>query len=110
MNIAHLSIKRPIFICSIVLLMLLTGWVAMGRMGVDLFPDVNIPVVSVATIYPGAGPEEIEELISKPLEEELSSISGLKKNFFQKPRRCFCRIWRVHSRYGHQICGTTIPR
>lgn len=48
-------------------------------MGVDLFPDVNIPVVSVATIYPGAGPEEIEELISKPLEEELSSISGLKK-------------------------------
>nr|WP_235595456.1 efflux RND transporter permease subunit [Leptospira interrogans] len=59
--------------------MLLTGWVAMGRMGVDLFPDVNIPVVSVATIYPGAGPEEIEELISKPLEEELSSISGLKK-------------------------------
>lgn len=79
MNIAHLSIKRPIFICSIVLLMLLTGWVAMGRMGVDLFPDVNIPVVSVTTIYPGAGPEEIEELISKPLEEELSSISGLKK-------------------------------
>lgn len=59
--------------------MLLTGWVALGRMGVDLFPDVNIPVVSVATIYPGAGPEEIEELVSKPLEEELSSISGLKK-------------------------------
>ncbi|ASV09587.1 hypothetical protein B2G50_14905 [Leptospira interrogans serovar Canicola] len=80
--------------------MLLTGWVAMGRMGVDLFPDVNIPVVSVATIYPGAGPEEIEELISKPLEEELSSISGLKK-FFQKPRRCLCGIRRIHSRYGH---------
>ncbi|MBW0432751.1 efflux RND transporter permease subunit [Leptospira yasudae] len=79
MNIAQLSIKRPIFICSIVLLMLLTGWVALGRMGVDLFPDVNIPVVSVTTIYPGAGPEEIEELVSKPLEEELSSISGLKK-------------------------------
>lgn len=79
MNIAQLSIKRPIFICSIVLLMLLTGWVALGRMGVDLFPDVNIPIVSVTTIYPGAGPEEIEELVSKPLEEELSSIAGLKK-------------------------------
>ncbi|AOP35432.1 multidrug transporter AcrB [Leptospira tipperaryensis] len=79
MNIAQLSIKRPIFISSIVLLMLLTGWVALGRMGVDLFPDVNIPVVSVTTIYPGAGPEEIEELVSKPMEEELSSISGLKK-------------------------------
>ncbi|XDD52069.1 efflux RND transporter permease subunit [Leptospira sp. WS92.C1] len=59
--------------------MLLTGGVALSRMGVDLFPDVNIPVVSVTTIYPGAGPEEIEELVSKPMEEELSSISGLKK-------------------------------
>lgn len=79
MNIALLSIKRPIFITSLVILMLLTGLVSLSRMGVDLFPDVNIPIVSVTTIYPGAGPEEIEELISKPLEEELSSISGLKK-------------------------------
>ncbi|PJZ27501.1 multidrug transporter AcrB [Leptospira hartskeerlii] len=79
MNIALLSIKRPIFITSIVILMLITGIFSLSKMGVDLFPDVNIPVVSVTTIYPGAGPEEIEELISKPLEEELSSISGLKK-------------------------------
>ncbi|PJZ69812.1 efflux RND transporter permease subunit [Leptospira perolatii] len=79
MNIALLSIKRPIFITSLVILMLITGIFSLFKMGVDLFPDVNIPVVSVTTIYPGAGPEEIEELISKPLEEELSSISGLKK-------------------------------
>lgn len=79
MNIALLSIKRPIFITSLVILMLITGIFSLSKMGVDLFPDVNIPVVSVTTIYPGAGPEEIEELISKPLEEELSSISGLKK-------------------------------
>ncbi|TGK01607.1 efflux RND transporter permease subunit [Leptospira langatensis] len=79
MNIALLSIKRPILITSLVILMLITGVFSLGQMGVDLFPDVNIPVVSVTTIYPGAGPEEIEELISKPLEEELSSIAGLKK-------------------------------
>ncbi|TGK08046.1 efflux RND transporter permease subunit [Leptospira semungkisensis] len=79
MNIALLSIKRPILITSLVILMLITGVFSLSKMGVDLFPDVNIPVVSVTTIYPGAGPEEIEELISKPLEEELSSIAGLKK-------------------------------
>ncbi len=79
MNLAALSIKRPIFISSIVLLLLLTGYISMKRLGVDVFPDVNIPVVTVTTIYPGAGPEEIERLISRPLEEELSSISGLKR-------------------------------
>ncbi|MCE9500181.1 MAG: efflux RND transporter permease subunit [Leptospira sp.] len=79
MNIAALSIKRPIFISSIVILMLVTGWISLTRLGVDLFPDVNIPVVTVNTVYPGAGPEEIENLISKPLEEQLSSIAGLKR-------------------------------
>jgi len=79
MNLAALSIKRPIFISSIVILMLMTGWISLTRLGVDLFPDVNIPVVVVSTVYVGAGPEEVETLISKPLEEELSSISGLKR-------------------------------
>ncbi|MBI3395088.1 MAG: efflux RND transporter permease subunit, partial [Spirochaetia bacterium] len=51
MNIAALSIKRPIFIASIVTLMVITGIVSMKRLGVDLFPDVNIPVVMVTTVY-----------------------------------------------------------
>ena len=68
MNIAKLSIERPIFISSIVILIIFTGWFALNRLGVDLFPDVNIPVVSVATVYRGAGPEEVETLISRPIE------------------------------------------
>lgn len=79
MNLALFSIKRPIFISSIITLIIFTGWISLSRLGVDLFPDVNIPVVTVNTVYRGAGPEEIETLISKPIEEELSSISGLKK-------------------------------
>jgi HAE1 family hydrophobic/amphiphilic exporter-1 len=51
----------------------------MKRIGVDLFPDVNIPVVVVSTVYPGAGPQEVEDQISRVLEDELSSISGLKR-------------------------------
>ncbi|GBF51853.1 efflux pump, AcrB family [Leptospira ryugenii] len=79
MSIASFSIKRPIFISSIVILMVFTGYISLKRIGVDLFPDINIPFVVVSTVYPGAGPEEIETSISKLLEEELSSISGLKK-------------------------------
>ena len=59
--------------------MLSTGWVSLKRIGVDLFPDVNIPFITIMTTYAGAGPEEIETLISKKIEEEVSSISGLKR-------------------------------
>ena len=79
MNIAAFSIKRPILITSIVLLSVLTGYTSLKSLGMDIFPDVNIPVVVVNTIYAGAGPEEVENLISRPLEEELASISGLKR-------------------------------
>ncbi|GAB4429552.1 MAG: hypothetical protein OHK0011_12020 [Turneriella sp.] len=79
MNIAAFSIKRPIFIASLVILMLSTGWVSLKRIGVDLFPDVNIPFITITTTYRGAGPEEIETLVSKKIEEEVASISGLKR-------------------------------
>jgi HAE1 family hydrophobic/amphiphilic exporter-1 len=79
MSIASFSIKRPILISSLVTIMVIVGYVSLQRIGVDIFPDINIPFVVVSTVYPGAGPEEIETSISKPLEEELSSISGLKR-------------------------------
>lgn len=78
MNIAQLSIKRPIFITTIVLAMLTFGVISISRLGVDLYPDVSLPIVSVTTVYAGAAPEEIEKLISKPLEEELGTIGGIK--------------------------------
>ena len=79
MNIAAFSIKRPILITSIVILTLATGYTSLKKLGVDMFPDINIPVVAITTAYPGANPEEIENLISKPLESELSSLPGLKR-------------------------------
>src|SRR3954471_5005209 len=79
MSLADLSIKRPTFITCIIAVMLAVGFFCMQKLGVDLFPDVTFPVVIVNTPYPGAGPEEIETLISKPLEDEISTISGIKR-------------------------------
>ncbi|MBX7059982.1 MAG: efflux RND transporter permease subunit [Leptospirales bacterium] len=79
MNLASLSIKRPIFISSIVILMLAMGGIALNRLGIDLFPKVTFPYVLVTTTYLGAGPEEVENLISRPIEEQLSSIAGIKR-------------------------------
>lgn len=79
MSPAELSIKRPIFISCLVILMLVLGFLSMRSLPLDLFPDITIPTVVVATPYPGAGPEEVETEVSKIIEEELSSISGLNK-------------------------------
>ena len=78
MNIIDVSIRRPIFITCLVLLMLTVGALSLKRMPVDLFPDVTFPVVTVTILYPGAGPEEVETLISRPVEDELSTLSGVK--------------------------------
>jgi HAE1 family hydrophobic/amphiphilic exporter-1 len=77
-SFARLSINRPIFITCIVLLTTITGWLSLRSLPVDLFPDVTFPVVTVTTPYPGAGPKEIEMLISKIFEEKFATISGVK--------------------------------
>lgn len=78
MSLANISIKRPVFLTAVIILMLTVGYLSLKKLPVDLFPNVEFPVVTVTTIYQGAGPKEIETQISKVLEEELSGISGIK--------------------------------
>lgn len=78
MSLPELSIKRPVFITCILLLLIVLGIFSFKKLPIDLFPDVTFPVVTVTTPYPGAGPKEVELLVSKPLEEEIGTISGLK--------------------------------
>ncbi|MFL5785823.1 MAG: efflux RND transporter permease subunit, partial [Bacteriovoracaceae bacterium] len=77
-SFAKLSINRPIFITCVILLTLITGYISLRSLPVDLFPDVTFPVVTVTTPYPGAGPRETETLVSKIYEEEFATISGVK--------------------------------
>lgn len=78
MNLSALSIKRPIFISCVVSLMLILGVICLGKMPVDLFPDVTFPIVGVQVTYPGASPIDMEKQVSKLIEDELGSLSGLK--------------------------------
>lgn len=79
MKIADISIKQPVFITMVIALIMVLGAVSYTRLGVDLMPDVTLPIVSVATPYPGVGPEEVEQQVTKPIEDVLSSINGLDK-------------------------------
>lgn len=79
MSPALLSVRRPVFIAAIVILLLALGIMALKKLPIDLFPDVTFPTVIVATTYSGAGPQEVEMEISKVLESELAAISGVQK-------------------------------
>ncbi|MCC6277711.1 MAG: efflux RND transporter permease subunit [Oligoflexia bacterium] len=79
MSLASLSIKRPIFLTSIVVVTLIVGALSLFKLGVDQFPDVTFPVVVTRVLYPGASPQEVETLIVKTIEESVSTVSGIKR-------------------------------
>ncbi len=78
MNISELSVRRPIFMSCVLAAIIVMGIFSLKSLPLELFPDVAFPVVTVQTVYPGAGPTEIETLVSKPIEEELGGIAGVK--------------------------------
>lgn len=71
-------IKRPVFTLMLVMLLVVFGLRAYPTLGIDLNPDVDFPIVSVSVTYAGASPEEMESLITKPIEDAVSSLSGIK--------------------------------
>jgi HAE1 family hydrophobic/amphiphilic exporter-1 len=79
MSIVNTSINRPIFTTCVMMTIIFLGYISFKKMSVDLFPNVNIPVIFIMTGYEGAGPAEIESLVTKPIEEEISTISGIKR-------------------------------
>ena len=78
MNITQFSIKKPIGISMIAVFFIILGLTSFYRIGVELLPAINIPYVTVSVKYPGAGAQEIEQNVIKPLENSLSSLSNLR--------------------------------
>lgn len=78
MQLTKLAIARPVVILMLFLALIVLGWKARSTMTVDLYPNVNFPAAYIMTLYPGAGPEEIETLVTKPIEDNVISVSGLK--------------------------------
>jgi len=77
MKLAQISVNRPVTTLMIFVAMVVLGLVSMSMLGLDLMPELEIPSVSIITGYEGAGPEEIETLITEPMEDTLSTISGV---------------------------------
>jgi len=72
-----ITTRRPVAILMIVMAVCVFGWVSYQRLSLNLMPDISYPTVTVRTEYPGTAPEEVETLLSRPLEEELSIVPHL---------------------------------
>lgn len=77
MVISDTSIRQPVFITMLMLLVIVVGYLSYTRLPVDLLPEINPPFVFVSVIYPGAGPESVADQVSKPIEDELSTLNGV---------------------------------
>jgi HAE1 family hydrophobic/amphiphilic exporter-1 len=76
-KLAEVSIRRPVFASMIILALVVVGVASYFRLGVDRFPSVDLPNVSVRTTLPGASPEEVETIISQPIEEVVNTVEGI---------------------------------
>ena len=81
MNLSDFSIRRPIFVVMLALVVIVLGFISLSRLPIDLMPDITYPTLNVFTSYPNTAPEEMEQIITRPIEEALSSVPGVEEIF-----------------------------
>ncbi len=79
MSIPRFAIERPVMMTMISCIIVLLGAISLSRLPVDLLPDIAQPTINVRVSYSGVGPQEMESLITRPLEQQLSAVSGLEQ-------------------------------
>ena len=76
--ISKFSVKKPYTVVVGIVLVIILGVVSFSKMTVDLLPSMNLPYAVVMTTYPGASPEEVEEIVTKPVEQTVATVSNIK--------------------------------
>jgi HAE1 family hydrophobic/amphiphilic exporter-1 len=87
MKIADLCIRRRVTTIMIFVVLTVFGVVGFNRLALALIPDVELPMAIVYTVFPGAGPEEVEQLVTRKIESACASVSGMK----EPPLRVFVK-------------------
>jgi len=78
MNLARFALRNPITILMAVLMVVILGIISFSKMPVDMFPEITFPSITVATFYKGANPQDIERMVTYPVEKAVSTVNGVK--------------------------------
>ena len=77
MWLTNVAIRRPLFMLMVICALLVIGLVSWTKLGVDLLPALDFPIVVVSTSYPGASPDAVDTLVTKPVEDAVASINDI---------------------------------
>ncbi|TCT26441.1 HAE1 family hydrophobic/amphiphilic exporter-1 [Melghiribacillus thermohalophilus] len=77
MKLVDVSVRRPVGVTMLVIAILALGFVSLRNLVIDLYPDIELPIAVVSTSYEGAAPQEVENLVSRPIESAVSTIEGI---------------------------------
>src|SRR5438874_1627653 len=77
MSLTNVAIRRPLFMLMVIGALLVVGLVSWTRLGVDLLPALDFPIVVVTTVYPGASPEAVDTLVTKKVEDAVASVNDI---------------------------------
>ncbi|MFH2075273.1 MAG: efflux RND transporter permease subunit, partial [Pseudomonadota bacterium] len=79
MKLSRFAVDRPVFTVMLALIVILLGLVSLLRLPIDLMPDISYPTLSISTSYSNASPEEMEEIITRPIEGALAAVPGVEE-------------------------------
>lgn len=79
MNLPEISVKRPVTVLMIILIITVFGVISFTRLGLDMMPDITYPVLAVFIGYPGVSSEDVENMLTKPVEEVVATVKNVKK-------------------------------
>lgn len=78
-KLIELCVRRPLGVLMLVLFVSIIGFISLSKLKLDLYPNIQFPIIMAYTSYEGAGPEEIENLITKPMESAISAVPNVKE-------------------------------
>ncbi len=78
-GLSGLAIRRPVFTAMMMVALVILGLFGLRRLNIDQFPEIDIPIVAVQTLYPGASPESIEREVTRRLEEAFNPVQGVDR-------------------------------
>src|SRR5690625_4866156 len=79
MKLFHRAVHRPVTVTMCIIAMVVFGFVSFQRLGLDLLPDLQFPIVAIVTPYPNADPQTVEREVTTPIENALATIKGLRE-------------------------------
>src|SRR3989442_13240386 len=99
MSLPELSIKRPITTLMILVSVMVVGGIAMARLPLAFLPNVDVPFIGITIPYPNSNPTQIEKQITKPVEEVLATLPGVKR--LGSTSTAHSAEFQIESTWGH---------